>query len=156
MFTEMRREDRELSPEETKEILLKGLYGVLSMNGADSYGYGVPLSYVYTGNSLYFHCAWEGKKLAHLRRDNKVSFCVVAEAIPMTEKFSMRYKSVMAFGKIHEVDGQEKLPALLALVDKYACDDAYRERGQDHAVNALAKTAVLRMDIDRLTGKARR
>ncbi len=156
MFTQMRRQDRELSPGEAADILTRGLYGVLSMIGADAYGYGVPLSYVYTGGRIYFHCAWEGQKLVYLRRHNKVSFCVVTEAVPLTEKFSMRYRSAMACGKISEVEGEEKMAALLALVDKYACDDAYRERGRPHAVNGFAKTVVLRLDIERLTGKTRK
>ncbi len=156
MFTRMRRQDRELADAEIESILNRGLYGVLSMQGPDGYGYGVPLSYVYDGGAIYFHAALEGKKLDCLRRNNKVSFCVVGQAEPMTEKFSMRYRSVMAFGKIHEVKGEEKMEALLKLVDKYANDEAYRERGRGHAVEGLAKTAVLRLEIERLTGKARR
>ena len=52
------------------------------MNAGDDYGYGVPLSYVFQDNSIYLHCALEGKKLTYLRRHNKVSFCVVGEAEP--------------------------------------------------------------------------
>ncbi len=85
-----------------------------------------------------------------------MAFCVVGEAIPMTDKYSMRYKSIIAFGKVREVDGDEKMEALLALVEKYACDQEYLAKGKDHAVNAFAKTAVLRMEIERLSGKARR
>jgi uncharacterized protein len=156
MFTQMRRQDRELTPSETDDILAKGSYGVLSMNGGNDYAYGVPLSYVYRGARIYFHCALEGKKLTRIRQDNRVAFCVVGEAIPMTDKYSMRYKSIIAFGKVREVDGDEKMAALLALVEKYACDQEYLAKGKDHAVNAFAKTAVLRMDIERLSGKARR
>ena len=104
MFQEMRKKDREMSRPEAEDILVQGLYGVLSMNAGDDYAYGVPLSYVYQDNKIYLHCALEGKKLTHLRRQNKVSFCVVLEAEPLPDKFSMKYQSAMAFGKIHEVD----------------------------------------------------
>jgi nitroimidazol reductase NimA-like FMN-containing flavoprotein (pyridoxamine 5'-phosphate oxidase superfamily) len=156
MFTQMRRQDRELTPSETEDILTQGSYGVLSINGGDDYAYGVPLSYVYQGAIIYFHCALEGKKLTRIRQDNRVSFCVVGEAIPMTDKYSMRYKSIIAFGRVREVDGEEKMAALLALVAKYACDQEYLAKGKEHAVNNLAKTVVLRMDLERLSGKARR
>ena len=158
MFQEMRRQDRGLNRPETREILANGRFGVLSMNSGDDYAYGVPFSYVYLQNSIYLHCALEGKKLRHMRRDNRVSFCVVQEAEPLPDKFSMKYKSAMAFGKIYEVDNdQEKLQGLIALVEKYYCDDPeHVARGRVKTANSLDKTAVLRIDIDHLTGKVRR
>jgi nitroimidazol reductase NimA-like FMN-containing flavoprotein (pyridoxamine 5'-phosphate oxidase superfamily) len=158
MFQAMRRQDRGLSRPDTEAILANGQFGVLSMNAGDDYAYGVPLSYVYQGNSIYLHCALEGKKLAYIRRDNRVSFCVVAEAEPLPTKFSMKYKSAMVFGKIYEVDNQEeKLASLIALVEKYyRGDQEHIERGKDKAANSLDKTAVLRIDIDHMTGKVRR
>lgn len=161
MFQELRRQDRRLNQTETEEILANGRFGVLSMNGGDDYAYGVPFSYVYLQNSIYLHCALEGKKLRHIRRDNRVSFCVVQEAEPIFESpdtFSMKYKSAMVFGKIYEVaNDQEKLQGLIALVEKYYRDDPELiERGRVKAANSLAKTAVLRIDIDHLTGKVRR
>ncbi len=157
MFQAMRKKERELSRPETEEILAQGLYGVLSMNGAD-YPYGVPFSYVYQDNCIYLHCALEGKKLTHIRRDNRVSFCVVAEAAPLPDKFSMKYQSAMVFGKIYEVDNDaEKLQSLIALVEKYYCgDQEHIARGKEKAANSLFKTAVLRIDVDHMTGKIRR
>ncbi len=161
MFQEMRRQDRGLNRPETEEILANGLFGVLSMNGGDDYAYGVPFSYVYLPNRIYLHCALEGKKLRHIRRDNRVSFCVVQGAEPffkLPDTFSMKYKSAMVFGKIYEVaNDQEKLQGLIALVEKYYRDDPeHIERGKVKAANSLDKTVVLRIDIDHLTGKVRR
>ena len=122
-----RRHDRGLTRPEAEEILAKGLFGVLSMNGGDDYAYGVPFSYVDVGNSIYLHCALEGKKLSLIRRDNRVSFCVIQGGVPffkLPDTFSMEYKSAMVFGKIYEVaDDQEKLQGLIALVEKYFHDD---------------------------------
>ncbi len=157
MFQPMRQKDRESSRPEAEAILAKGLYGILSMNGHD-YPYGVPFSYVYQDNSIYLHCALEGKKLAHIRRDNRVSFCVVAGATPLPDKFSMKYESAMLFGKIYEViDEAEKLQGLIALVEKYyRGDEEHISRGKEKAVKSLHKTMVLRIDVDHLTGKIRR
>lgn len=79
MFQAMRRQDRMLSQAETEEILVNGVYGVLSINGDNDYAYGIPLSYVYLGSSIYFHCALEGEKLTRIGCNNKVAFCVVGE-----------------------------------------------------------------------------
>ncbi len=161
MFQEMRRQDRGLNRPEAEEILANGTFGVLSMNGGDDYANGVPFSYVYLQNSIYLHCALEGKKLRHIRRDNRVSFCVVQGADPffkLPDTFSMKYKSAMVFGKIYEVDNtQEKLQGLIALVEKYYRGNPEQvEVGRVKAANSLDKTAVLRIDIDHLTGKVRR
>lgn len=156
VFKEMRRNDRELSHQEVKDILAKGTYGVLSMVGTNSYGYGVPLSYVYKDNNIYIHSALEGQKLSFLRNNNKVSFCVVSEAIPLKDAFSMKYSSVIAFGKTCEITGEEKLSALIALIEKFACDEDYTTRGKKYAVEGSDRTVVMRLDIEKITGKARK
>ena len=157
MFQEMRRQDRQLTRPEAEEILANGLYGVLSINAGDDYAYGVPFSYIYQDNKIYLHCALEGKKLNLMRRNNKVSFCVVSGAEPLPQKYSMKYRSAMAFGKAVEVkDNQEKLAALIALVEKYYTDQDHIERGKVKAAESLDKTLVIRIDVDHLTGKVRK
>ena len=154
MFKEIRRQDRKLSNADTDEVLLKGNYGVLSMIGESGYAYGVPLSYVYMDNGIYLHCALEGQKLSHIRNNNRVSFCVVGEANPLPDQFSMKYKSAIIFGKAREINGEEKLRALIGLVKKYSGE--YLEKGKEYAANSIDKTVVIRIDIERITGKARR
>ena len=158
MFQAMRTEkSRELSRPEAEEILAKGMYGVLSMSGGDDYGYGVPLSYVFQDNNIYLHCALEGKKLTYLRRNNKVTFCVVGEAEPVPEKYSMKYKSVIVFGRAIEINDQEvKVKTLIDLVKKYYTDPEHIEKGKEVAANFVDKTVVLRLDIDHFTGKAKK
>ncbi len=157
MFQEMRKKEREASRSEAEDILAQGLYGVLAMNGVNDYPYGVPFSYVYLDNCIYLHCALEGRKLTHIRQDNRVSFCVVAEAEPLPDKFSMQYRSAMAFGRIFEVhDEAEKLAGLIALVEKYYRHDReHVARGKEKAAKSLHKTVVLRIDLEHLTGKIR-
>jgi uncharacterized protein len=157
MFQQMRKKERELSRPEAEELLANGMYGVLSMNAGDDYGYGVPLSYVFQDNSIYLHCALEGKKLTYLRRNNKVSFCVVGEAEPLPDKYSMKYKSVIVFGRAIEVNNQEeKVKILIDLVKKSYTDPNHIKKGKGVAANFAHKTVVIRIDIDHLTGKANR
>lgn len=154
MFGEMRRKDREIGADEAASILKKGEYGVLSTMGENGYAYGVPLSYVYIDNCIYFHCAVEGHKLDNIRNDDKVSFCVVGRTELFPEKFSTIYESVIVFGKAAEVYDDEKSRAFTALLEKYA--NEYLEKGKEYIKKADSKTKVIRISIDHITGKAGR
>ncbi len=155
MFTEMRRNDRQLDDEQAVELLKSGIYGFLAMNNMQGCGYAVPMNYAQVGQSIYLHCALEGKKLELIRQDNRVSFCVVGEAVVLSAKFTMRYHSVMAFGRIYEVtDTEEKQLGLMALVTKYSTSPEEVAMGQKYAQNSEQKTAVLRIEIEHITGKS--
>jgi hypothetical protein len=52
----VRRKDRGIGTREAIEILDSAEYGVLSTVDKDGQPYGIPLSYVYKNNSIYFHC----------------------------------------------------------------------------------------------------
>lgn len=79
MFREMRRKKQLLPEEEAIAILKEGTFGVLALSGDDGYPYAVPISYVYEGGKLWFHCAKSGHKLDAIRREPKASFCVTAQ-----------------------------------------------------------------------------
>lgn len=156
MFTKMRRADRALDTAETQEILQQGSFGFLAMTGLNEYPYGIPLNYVYSENSIYVHAASEGHKLECLKSSNKVTFCVVGEATVLPDKFSTRYKSAIVYGTAHELKGDEKLEALIKLVHKYADSEDCVAKGKQYAQKDHGITAVLRIDIDYMTGKARK
>lgn len=77
MFRDMRRSRQAMSRAECDAVLFRGTSGVLALAGDEGYPYALPISYVYDGARVYFHCAKSGHKLAALRRCPKVSFCVV-------------------------------------------------------------------------------
>lgn len=154
MQHELRRKDRGISELEARELLERSDYGVLSLCGADNEPYGVPLSYCVLNNSIYFHCALEGRKLALLPVNNRVSFCVVGATEVLPEKFSTRYESVIVSGQVSEVLDAEKQLGLTGLVDKYC--PAYREKGLQYIAGDAAKTRVFRLSIASICGKARR
>ncbi len=149
----MRRRERAIDRARMDKILAEGIWGVLSMNGEDRFPYGVALNYVYTGDSIVFHCAPEGEKLDRVRRDNRVSFCVVGKATVLPDQFSTDYESVIVFGRANVVEGEEKLALLLALVDKYSPE--YREKGRELALKKLPDLLCIRVVIEQITGKAR-
>lgn len=68
----MRRIANKTSYVQAREILSRAPYGVLSTTCGDGLPYGVPLCFVLSGNSIYFHCAVEGQKLDNLAHDSRV------------------------------------------------------------------------------------
>lgn len=154
MFKSMRRSKREITVEECKDILLKGEYGVLSTTGENGYAYGIPLSYIYMNDSVYFHCAGKGQKLENLRYNNKVSFCVVGDTEIVPDKFSTKYESVILFGEAEEVFESEKIDALMGLVKKYST--GFEKSGGEYIERAGAVTIVYKININHITGKASR
>ena len=77
MFREMRRLKQLLSREIAIDILSRNTSGVLALSGDDDYPYAVPMSYVYADEKIFFHSAKSGHKIDAIRRNEKVSFCVI-------------------------------------------------------------------------------
>ena len=154
MFRGVRRKEREMSQEETVELLREGEYGVLSLNGDSVHPYGVPLSYVYLDDSIYFHCATEGHKIEHLSQNNKVSFCVVGKTKPLPDQFSMKYQSVIVFGQIEEVISEEKRKALVSFLEKYATENMVK--GMKYLEKDEHRAKVFKIAIIHMTGKSRK
>ncbi len=150
----MRRSDRAIPDNEASELLQKGEYGVLSTVSDDGQPYGVPLSFAYTGDAIYFHSALEGQKLDNLKENNRVSFCVIGKTEVLPEKFSTKYESAIVFGKASEVTGEEKQKGLLELVKKYS--PGFLKEGLQYIERDGRKTRVYKIEIESLTGKARK
>jgi nitroimidazol reductase NimA-like FMN-containing flavoprotein (pyridoxamine 5'-phosphate oxidase superfamily) len=153
MFREMRRKRQALSPEVCSAALEQGTSGVLALAGDDGYPYAVPLSYVYDGEKLYFHCAKAGHKLDAIRSCSKASFCVIDQDKVVPEEYNTYYRSVIAFGTIRilEDDG-EKWSVMEKLAVKYAPMDTPEGRkiAIEREWNPLC---VLEMTIAHMTGK---
>lgn len=151
---EVRRSDREINPQDAKNILDTAEYGILSTVDNDGQPYGVPLSYVHKGESIYFHCAISGHKLENIEHNAKVSFCVVGKTRVLPDKFATEYESAVVFGRASEVNGAEKHDALLWLLEKYCLD--FIEEGKRYIEQKDKITKVFKIEIDRISGKARR
>jgi uncharacterized protein len=152
--TQIRRQDRKLNDAESLAILNKGEYGVLSMCTAGNEGYGVPLNYALWNNAVYFHCAVEGSKLDNIRKNNRVSFCVVGKTEVLPSKFGTKYESAMVFGKAAEVEGEEKREALMRLVEKYS--PGFLQEGVQYINRLSDKTRIVKVLVEHLSGKSRK
>lgn len=115
--------------------------------------YVVPLCFGYSEGVLYFHCAERGRKLDIIRRNPRVCVeCDIDAALVRADeaaKFTMTYRSVIAFGRASIVtDLEDRRRALDFLMAHYAEGEfSYPEK-------LVARTCIIRIDIDEMTGKA--
>lgn len=153
IFREMRRKRQALSAEECAAVLNRGTSGVLALSGDDDYPYAVPISYVYDGEKLYFHCAKSGHKLDAISRNAKASFCVIDQDQIVPEEYTSYFRSVIVFGTMRILtDDAEKRNAIDKLALKYAPDDT--EENRQKAIKREWKPlCMLEMSIDHMSGK---
>lgn len=152
-FRPMRRKGRELSGAECEDILERGTSGVLALEGDEGFPYAVPLSYVYAGGKIYFHCAKSGHKLDAARRSKRASFCVVDRDDVEPESYTTRYRSVIVFGRLRELTGGELPGAIELLAGKYYPEDTpeHRRRYIDAEIDGMA---MLELAAEHMTGKS--
>lgn len=153
MFRSMRRFKQLIKGEDAIEILRLGKTGALSVIGDGGYPYVFPMNYVYYNQKLYFHSAVNGHKIDAILQNNKVSFCVVERDIPVPERFTTSYRSVIAFGKAQLLEDEAaKTQVMQALNSKYS--SGYEKEGDTAIEKAMNRMAVIELNIEQLTGKA--
>lgn len=151
---ELRRKDRAMGADEAVAVLDKAEYGVLSTASPEGEPYGVPLNFCVIENSIYFHCAMEGRKIDNIEKNKSVSFCAVGDTEILPDKFGTTYESVIVSGEIEEVFDNHKQIALEGLLKKYSLN--YFQKGLEYIETLKSKTRVFRIGILHVSGKARR
>ncbi len=143
-----------MSREWAWELLEKGEYGILSLlsNGEP---YAVPMSYLVWKGRVYFHSALEGRKMEALECGTRAQLTVVGRTKPVyTSNFTTFFESAMAVGTLSLVtDAEEKKEILLRLAEKYLPD--HMEKAEDAVMHSLARTAVIVLTVESVTGKAK-
>ncbi len=121
--------------------------------------YIVPLNFGMSENggkiTLFFHSATEGKKLDLMRRSDAVCFEMDHghRLYSDAEKgyCTMEYESVIGYGRIRFIENyEEKICALQSIVDKY------HPGGFEFGRAAVDRTAVYSLEVQSVTGKARK
>ena len=152
MFREMRRKKQLLSSDDSIAVLRRGTSGVLAVSGDDNYPYAVPLSYVYHDGKIYFHCAKIGHKLDAIRRNEKVSFCVIDKDDVIPEEYTTYFRSVIVFGKARVLEDEaEKRSALETLAARYSPD--HEEGRLAEIEKSISHLCMVELSIDHISGK---
>ena len=138
----MRRKDRQMDKEFGLKLIDAASYGIVSMIAPEGKPYGLPLSLVRDGNTLYFHAAKEGKKLASLKNNPAVWITFVGQVeVPelydqdqlegmkedptkaslfISSVFTTEFESAMVSGRVKKVEkDKEKIKAMKLICEKY-------------------------------------
>ena len=116
-----------------ERILREAWVGELALCRGDE-PYVVPLNFTYHAGHIYFHCAFEGKKLDFLRQNPRVCFSVprdfqIPEMHPPGERCHTNYESVLCYGTAREVtDLEERKRILDIFVKKFRDEEIDLER----------------------------
>ena len=153
MERKMHKIKRQMPDAEAKAALEQGHHGTLAVNGDDGYPYAVPVNYVYLDGKIYIHSAKVGYKMDCIQRDSKVCFSAILDAEVVPKKVTARFTSVIAFGKASLVeDEDERYMALKAFVDRLCAPTGLAE-GMAFLERTIARTAIIRIDVEELKGK---
>ncbi len=153
MFREMRLKKQEMEESEMIFLLESATNGVLAVSGDDGYPYAVPLSYGYLDGKIYFHStSGNSHKMDAIRRNPKVSFCIVTKDAILPAEFNTLYQSVIAFGQariLTEPSDIEK--GIMTITKKYSGE--YLEQGKAYAQKRTGDFLVVEIAVTHMTGK---
>lgn len=150
-----RRKDRAVSEEEARRIIRESPYGVFVTSDKDGLPYGVPVSHVLDGNSIYFHCALSGRKLENMAQNPNAAMTFVSRCTLDQEAFTVRYESAVAEGTAVPVTDREEKHRALSLICKQYAPDSFKD-SEEYILPKLGGTGVCRLDMTRLSGKINR
>lgn len=151
----MRRQKQEITDRlEIDSILTTAkIVRIAFHDGAEPYV--IPFNYGYSDKKIYIHCALEGRKLDIIRKNPLVAFEATADDGPRNNNpetpcaYGYSYKCAAGTGNAFVVsDEWERIRGLNVLMKQQA--------GLSNPVyepEKLAKTAVVRVDILKVTGK---
>jgi len=118
----------------------------------DDEPYIVPICFGYEKNNLYFHGALEGRKVALIKKNNKICFEIdidveVVEASNPCD-WSMKYRSIIGVGRAYILENDEEKSHGLNLIMKQ-----YTEGDVSFPKSVLNSVLVVRVDIKSLSGR---
>jgi hypothetical protein len=148
----MRRSEREIKDRAVIDAIIRQCL-VCRLGLADGVEpYIVPLCFGYDGEALYFHSASAGSKIDILRKNSRVCFEFdIPGGMREAEqgcRCGITYRSVIGFGTAEIIDDQEgKKRALEIIMAQYS------SKKYIFPEDVVAKTAVIKVVISRVTGK---
>ncbi len=153
MSFHVRRKDREITdPKELQQVLKTTKYVTVALcMENEPYLFSLSHGYDEARNSLYFHCAAEGKKLIFLKANNRVWGQAVLD-FGVTDECDYAYTSVHFQGKMLLIDElNEKEHAIEVLVRQVSLNPDVKL--SKIKPEKLANTTMGRIDIEYVSGK---
>jgi uncharacterized protein len=154
----MRRKQCKITdPEKIREILTRCTVGRLATNGRDGYPYITPVNYVFSNESIYFHCAHQGEKIDNILADNRVCFEVDIPLAYLDLAFDPSrppcqvhqfYHCVIIRGRAVIIENSiEKVTALNALMASHEQQPDFAAITSEIPAVALCTVVAVRIDV---------
>jgi hypothetical protein len=94
-----------------------------------------------------------GHKIDAIKKNQKVSFCVIEKDEVIQETFTTHFRSVIIFGRIKIItENSEKKYALECLVEKYS--PQFKNEGEKEIEREWSRVCAAELKIEHMTGKA--
>ncbi|WP_367339723.1 pyridoxamine 5'-phosphate oxidase family protein, partial [Aminivibrio sp.] len=81
----------------------------------------------------------------------RVSFAVVDEDTIVSKEYTTYFRSAIAFGRARIAEGEERLEAFRALVEKYSGDQP--EEARHREIAGCTQAVIVAVDVEHITGK---
>lgn len=132
-------------------ILEEGISCVLGLSDSNL-PYLVPMCYGYREEQLFLHSANAGRKLEILRQNPHVCF-LVETSLELVEnedlcEWGMHYRTVIGNGKARILETHSEKQEGLDVITLH-----YAKKKQEYPPLLLEKIAVIRIDIETMTGR---
>jgi uncharacterized protein len=142
-------------PKRVKDVISQCEVCYVGMTDLDNHPYVLPFNFGFKDGVIYLHSAGSGKKMEILRQRPQV--CVAFSTdhqLKFTNdhvacSYSMRFRSVLAFGKVVFIENPDEKQEVLNIIMKH-----YTKR-DDFSYNlpAVMDVAVYKVEVSEFTGK---
>ncbi len=149
----MRRTDRRMSTEFAWATFDKCNYMTISVVDENNEPYMIPVLAARVDNHIYYHSFIHGRMMEIMKRSPKVCISAVhvASVIPLSN--DLAFASCIGFGQAHIVDDPDEIIFGMRLIcEKVAKDNI--GRFESKIPFSMPHLGMIRIDIDRMTGKA--
>jgi len=148
----MRRSDREITDQAEIEAILRAARICRLAMWDGEWPYIVPLCFGYREGTFYFHSAREGKKIAILKKNNRVSFSIDLDTEVARGdspcRWSMKYRSVTGRGEVEFLEEPPAKEAALRVIM-----DHFGDKESAFSAEQLTTVTVFQLQITEVTGK---
>jgi hypothetical protein len=114
--------------------------------------YIVPLCFGYKDRTVYFHSAKEGHKIEVMRQGSDVclEFESGAQVVenPVACKWKLRYRSVIAYGKVSFIDNRDEIRMALDVIMNH-----YGKGPFSYSDESLQKIVLYKVPLESITCK---
>ena len=137
------------------EIIRKCQWCHLSMVDEEGLPYLIPMNFGFSEGIIYMHGAQHGKKISILR--NRPSVCINFSADHLLRyqneevacSWSMKYKSVLVYGKTEFITGNNEKSAALNIIMAHYSDKAFKFNPP-----SIREVSVWKIRIEKIEGRA--